>query len=204
MQSQVAVAGAMKTAGTAMKSMNAQVRISADPPTRVRPCSPRRRPGAQPAAAAALGLILPRPAPPRRMRLRAACLAAQINLPELQKTMQEFQMQNEKMEMSQEMMDDAMDSMFDDEDEDVRVHAMHAPACSFARVLLCRLVLWQPLLSRGGGVASSVRCSVQLPPVVCKTLRRVGVARSIVHARGWCRVHAVGARRRRTPLWIQC
>jgi len=65
MQSQVAVAGAMKTAGTAMKSMNAQ-----------------------------------------------------INLPELQKTMQEFQMQNEKMEMSQEMMDDAMDSMFDDEDED--------------------------------------------------------------------------------------
>jgi len=46
-------------------------------------------------------------------------LNAQIKLPELQKAIQNFIKENEKMEMKQEVMQDAMEDVFDDvEDEE--------------------------------------------------------------------------------------
>ena len=41
----------------------------------------------------------------------------QLSLPEIQKTLREFERQNEKMDMTSEMMNDAMDDAFEEEGE---------------------------------------------------------------------------------------
>jgi hypothetical protein len=43
---------------------------------------------------------------------------AQMNMPQLQQIMRQFEMQSEQLEMKQEMMEDAMDSALDEGDED--------------------------------------------------------------------------------------
>ena len=43
---------------------------------------------------------------------------AQMNMPQLQAIMREFEMQSDQLEQKQEMMEDAMDSALDEGDED--------------------------------------------------------------------------------------
>ena len=54
-----------------------------------------------------------------RLRTQAMMsMNAQMNLPQLQQIMRQFEMQSEQLEQKQEMMEDAMDSALDEGDED--------------------------------------------------------------------------------------
>ena len=61
--------------------------------------------------------------------------------------MQQFQMENDKIEMSQELMDDALDSMFDDDDEEVNVERITHTIAAYARVLSCAALFFWPSFS---------------------------------------------------------
>ena len=49
---------------------------------------------------------------------------AQMNMPQLQAIMREFEMQSDQLEQKQEMMEDAMDSALDEGDEDEEADAL--------------------------------------------------------------------------------